>query len=344
MKKKLLPMLKRVAITLFITIFLLEIGLRLVGYGSYQLPDFSMVSTPGAHLFPTEEMGVRLREGTYSVVINKHLKYQAIHSIKGQRTCGTPNSDSTEFEQNIAFYGCSFTYGTGVNDKEVYPYILQQQFSEYEIENHAVPGYGQAQVIIDLENNLDSENKPDVLVLNYLSFHNERNALNSSYQKKIRDGYAISKKMDIGIARYMCSYPFGVIENGSLKMKFLPIEEINSTLPLINYSAITNTVQGLLEEKGVDEKSDEKVTLAMIDRIHQLCKKHGIQLLVSTMTNDAITKRLIKQCNSASIPTVDIFVDLSQEEFTNAPYDQHPSAKAHKLFAEKLASYFSNIK
>ncbi|MFT6245969.1 MAG: hypothetical protein ACJA0U_003339 [Salibacteraceae bacterium] len=326
---------------MIITIVLLEVGLRLFGFGTYELPEYSMVSSPNRHLSPDANLGIHLNPGTFAVTINKQLKYTATHLKNGQRTCGEQVAISDE-STTLAFYGCSFTYGTGVNDWEVYPHIIQQQFPDLKIENHAVPGYGQAQIILDLEKQMDSKTKPGILILNYLSFHNERNTMNSAYQQKIRTGYAATKKIDRGIASYKCSYSFGAIENGSLKMGSISIQEINSTLPLINYSASMNAFQNLFD-KSVDTESDEKVTLAMIDRIHEICEEKKMKLVLSYMTHDAITQRLVAHCKSASIPTIDIFVDLNKKGSTNAPYDSHPSAKTHQVYAEKLSTFLRKL-
>lgn len=68
--------------------------------------------------------------------------------------------------------------------------------------------------------------------------------------------------------------------------------------------------------------------------------KKGVKLILSTMTFDEVTQRLIAHCKARSIETINITIDLKQKGFTNAPYDSHPSAKAHKLYAEKLSAYF----
>ena len=336
MRKKVLSLLKRVLISSLITIILLEIGLRIFGFGSFELPEFSMISNPAIHIKPDDQLGVHLVPGTYQVTLNKKLTYQATHLENGQRTCGESNFDGPL----LAFYGCSFTYGTGVNDDEVYPHLLQQEFDSLRIENRAVPGYGQAQVLAMLKDDFEKKEKPTVLILNYLSFHNERNAMNAAYRQKIRMGYEITKRDEAGIEQFKCSYPFGEIVDGKLKMNKIPIGEINSTLPLINYSAITNSLQNVFDQKSVDVAQDEKITLAMIDRIHELCQSQGVQLVISYMTDDDQTKRLTQHCAKTSIPTIDITVDLTQKGYTNAPYDQHPSAIAHEIFAEKLTEYF----
>lgn len=339
MLEKILKFAKRLAIFLVITIILLEIGLRIFGFGTFELPDFSMKSSPSMHITPDEELGVHLVPGTYQVTINKELKYTATHLNSRQRTCGSVSDTGTL----ITFYGCSFTYGTGVNDSEVYPYLLQQQFDSLKIENRAVPGYGQAQVLVQLEDDLTNKEKPSILVLNYLPFHNERNTMNTGYQQKIRMGYELTKKDDSRISKYPCSYPYGEMVDGKLNMKKMSIGEINSTFPLISYSAITNTLQNLIDQKSVDAEQDEKVTQAMIREIKRICDDFDVKLVVTYMMNDAETKRMIQFCEEISIPTVDIYVDLNQEGYTNAPHDQHPSPIAHKLFAEKLSTFLQTI-
>lgn len=339
MRKKILVIIKRSIIFLIITIILLEIGLRIFGLGPFDLPKFTMRSTPARHLLPDEQLGVRLNPGNYKVTLNQQLTYTATHLANGYRTCG----ESSVNGPLIAFYGCSFTYGTGVSDEDVYPYILQKEFGTLRIENRAVPGYGQVQLLALLKDDLSKPKKPAFIVLNYLSFHNERNTLNTSYRQKLRMGYEITKRDDAGIARYKCAYPYCKIEKGKLALDQVSMQEINSTIPFISYSACMNTLQNLWDQNAVDVQEDEKVTFALIDQIQRICKKKGVKLVISTMSNDDVTDRFIKHCEAQSIPTIDISVDFTQKGFNNEPFDQHPSALAHKKLAEKLSVFLKTI-
>jgi hypothetical protein len=337
--KKVLVFAKRSIIFLIITFILFEIGLRVFGYGPFELPKFSMESSPNRHLLPDDQLGVRLNPGHYKVTLNKYLRYTATHLPNGYRTCGESKVDGPL----IAFYGCSFTYGTGVNDEDVYPYIIQKKFDSLYIENRAVPGFGQAQMLLNLEQELSKPIKPAVIVLNYLSFHNERNTLNTSYRQKLRIGYEITKRDDAGVKQFKCSYPYGKMVNGKLELDQLSMEEIKSTLPLITYSSVMNWFQNLCDQSSVDTNEDEKVTLALIDQIERICKKNGVKLIISTMSNDEVTKRFIQHCESRSISTIDISVDFTKKGYNNKPFDQHPSALAHKKIAEKLAVFLKTI-
>jgi hypothetical protein len=299
-----------------------------------------MQSTPTRHLLPDEQLGVRLNPGQYKVTLNKLLTYTATHLANGYRTCGESKVDGPL----IAFYGCSFTYGTGVTDEEVYPYILQKKFESLNIENRAVPGYGQVQMLVVLEQDMHKPNKPSVVVLNYLSFHNERNTLNASYRQNLRIGYGITKRDDPGIARFKFVYPYGKIEKGKLVLDQLSMHEINSTIPLISYSASMNWFQNLWDQSSVDTNEDEKVTFALIDQIQRICAKEGVKLVISTMTNDKATNRFIQHCESRSITTIDIAVDFTKKGFNNKPFDPHPSALSHQKIAEKLEGFLKKYR
>ena len=48
---------------------------------------------------------------------------------------------------------------------------------------------------------------------------------------------------------------------------------------------------------------------------------------------------MLDDCRSHGIPAVDISVALDQEGMTNKPFDPHPNAKAHRIYAEKLTNY-----
>lgn len=289
-------------------------------------------------------MGAILNEGVFDITINKKLKYRATHLKSRQRTCGRKSDIKTDKNILIAFHGCSFTYGVGVNDSETYPYILQQKFPSLTIENHGVPGYGQVQALLELEQALNSDKKPNVVIVNYLSFHDERNALNTAYEQKIRDSYFKSLETFPEIAKIDYAFPFGSVQNDSLITEFRSIHDITSTLPLIGYSAIMNTLQTVTDQIRVNSKEDQKITFAFIDRIHSLCKTANIKLMISYMSNDDATNKLIAHCKAASIPVIDLFIDLTQQTYTNAPYDSHPNARAHQEYAEKLLPYLQNIK
>jgi hypothetical protein len=66
----------------------------------------------------------------------------------------TPNSNETGSETAV-FFGCSFTFGTGVNDTETLPYHFNEAAGRhFRIKNCGLPGYGPHQMLALTESNL----------------------------------------------------------------------------------------------------------------------------------------------------------------------------------------------
>jgi hypothetical protein len=67
----------------------------------------------------------------------------------------SPPSNDLEVEGCILFFGCSYTYGIGVEDHEAMPYQVGIKFQKkYRIYNFALSGYGPHQMLSALEHKL----------------------------------------------------------------------------------------------------------------------------------------------------------------------------------------------
>lgn len=96
------------------------------------------------------------------------------------QTTGCPPTDQYGFRltrdqkfiggKKTVFLGDSFTYGHGVNSNETYPWYIYRLFQESKINvniyNAGVPGYGMDQEILQLETDILSKIKPDIIVWN----------------------------------------------------------------------------------------------------------------------------------------------------------------------------------
>lgn len=332
----------RVFLVALITFAVLEGILRLFGYTSHQVPDQFMASTPSGCFIADSSDGISLKTGVFEVTIAGKLSYIANHTKNGLRSTGKTSEKDTNHIR-VALHGCSFTYGQGVNDEETYAHLLQAQFPKLEIQNHGVPGYGQIQLLNDLDAYLKSDQKPDCIILNYLPFHNERNSLNPNWRDKLRLGFEIAQKSDQSTADGVYKYPFATLENGQLNLQKKPLEEICKPYLLDDYLAFTNTIGSIINKWDLDENKDAKITEKIIDKIAARCKQHGVTFILSFMSNDSKSKLLLAHCKSNKIETVDISYDYTSKELTNHPSDTHPNPKAHKLIAKKLATVLNHI-
>lgn len=77
----------------------------------------------------------------------------ATSTIDGFGRRVTPGADLDQRKKFILFFGCSYTFGWGVNDDETLPYFVQELAPDYHAYNYGVNGYGTQQVLAKLETN-----------------------------------------------------------------------------------------------------------------------------------------------------------------------------------------------
>jgi hypothetical protein len=85
------------------------------------------------------------------------------------------------------------------------------------------------------------------------------------------------------------------------------------------------------------------VTKAIVKEMAELCQGHGIDMVVVGLTSDSVSSDMLRYCQTESIKTSNIWVDLSKNENNSLPYDSHPNANAHRQYAEKLESFLKDI-
>lgn len=322
------------------TLLLLETGLRLIGFGPFQFPDYTFESSPKKCFSPKDNIGVTLVPGTFQVTMNGKLDYTAVHTADGLRSTGTNHTE--ERLPIVQFHGCSFTYGMGVSDSETYPYLLQQEIPQFNIQNHGVPGYGQIQLLNQLRKQVQLFQYTKYIVLNYIPFHDERNALNAHYEEKLNIGYQLTQEKSETLSADF-SYPFAKLEGDELIMDKRHIQEIVGSFELRTFSAIANQLSSLVMKLRSNGEEDFKLTKAIIEEINQRCENLGIELLMTFMGTDSKSQEMAIYCQSIGIETVDISVDFSDDRMINTPHDRHPSPAAHVIFSNKLSDYFQRI-
>lgn len=329
----------RVILTFIICFALLEGVFRLMGYQTFdEQYSFSFESKPSNYLTPDPVKGIVLAPGEFAVTINHHHSYSCTHTPNSTRSTGCRPNRKNDRSLKIEFHGCSFTYGMGVNDAETYPYLIQQKYPDLEIINHGVPGYGQMQCLVDLDKHLEESNA-DYLIMNYMTFHDQRNSMNAIYKSVLLAGF----KDDTKTSNADSNFPYGVLENGKLRTRFAQKKDFSTTIPFTSHLVLMNLINNIINDKSINEKEEQRVTKAIISEINKTCKKHGAQLIITHMNNYDSTHEVLQYCKKLNIETIDIVVEYQNKKYNNAPYDMHPNSAAHKLFAEKLTPFFDRL-
>ena len=72
-----------------------------------------------------------------------------------------------------------------------------------------------------------------------------------------------------------------------------------------------------------------------------VCLKEGIPFVVAGISSDS--GPMLDWCRAVGLKAVDISVPLTESGNTNAPHDGHPSAKANRVYAEKLVGFLQAL-
>lgn len=129
-------------------------------------------------------LGWRVKEN----VKTRHVKpgiYQVdiTTNESGMRGQGALNEANEEDLLQVAFFGCSQTFGETVNDEEVYVYRVGRELPEVETLNLGVRGYGTGQMLLHYRQRAERLDA-DIVVLAFAFYHIRRNVAKFLYYSK----------------------------------------------------------------------------------------------------------------------------------------------------------------
>ena len=325
----------RISLLFCISLILAEGILRILGFGPHEIIKTEILSNPTKAFTFHPKLGLGLNPGTFEVTINEGLKYKATHLSDSTRiTSLHVNRKGPE----IHYYGCSFTYGMGVDDQETYPFLVQNSFPMSYSQNFAAPAYGTVHGLLQLKENLKRGKKPDIAILGYTSYQDARNQLSGNQQKYWSESFFPDRPVDRMLARF----PYAKIKGGNLLVEYLPLENFAKRSRLSKYSvvwfrmeiAISNIIYGIRDKHELTER--------IFEAIKTLCSKNAINLLIVNLDKSHSGKLLEKYCRSNNISFLDAAIDISDPKYNLQPYDSHPNAEAHKLYATEISNYLIN--
>ena len=315
---------------------LFELAVRIIGYKPYQQISYSIESDPEFCLIPHPHLGFGLNPGTFQVKINQGLRFSVSQNLDSCRiTSFAPDSGN---KPEILIMGCSYTYGFGVDDSLTYPFLLQKNLPDYHVKNLAVPGYGTIQSLLQLENAIEDGRVPETAIINYADFHDDRNVLSPAYRRSLYLGFLqsnpdLKQLMVEGKVPYVMKKGenYEVVEESWLSV-YQPWEG-SGTWATVNFFQVISENAAII---GMDKR---EASAEIFMRIRELCKKNGIRLIVAGLTDQARTHEMLENLAEEGIETLDMSLDLRDNDYNHLPYDSHPNEKAHAYFAKKVYEY-----
>ena len=298
------------------------------------LPREAVVASlepPGTYNLKHETLGYTFRPGRVRITLPGPYSFNITHLPNGLRITHPLDTYPAKEKKEIWIFGCSLTEGWSVNDEETYPWLLQEKFKDYEVVNFGGGGYSTVQSLIQFREALQSGKKPALVILTYASFHDQRNTLTRSW-RKVRiayGGYHNLRGMNLPYMKW----------SGDKKPEILYQPLDYHEFPLARHSALANLIDETYN--GVLEKTyhSHEVSEALIDEFFRVCAANQIKFVVAGIFAAPATTDMLEYCTKSGMMTTDISVDLGAKENTNLPYDSHPSAVAHRKYAQQLESY-----
>jgi hypothetical protein len=308
--------------------------LRLVGHRA-----FKGLTTGVVPYEPDGELGWRNRPGIYHLINaadgnrpftetilpdgSRATRLSALPEATGMRSAGL---------RSILFFGCSFTRGFGIDDRDVMEWKVQERFPSVDVSNYGVGGYGTLQSLLLMKRLLGQAGtaKPALVVYGFNSFHAERNVGAPGFLSVMARG-SQSQNVKLPVA--------ALGPAGSIQVLF---ENGYPLLPLRQHLAlVTLAEESYMYATRIHRTfKREEVTRKLILMSRDLTEQHGVQFVVLLLRVEPKTKEgLIRFLERERISYIDGDRADAGDSRWLVPGDTHPNGQMHGYWAELVAGY-----
>jgi hypothetical protein len=311
---------------------LLEVALRMAGFQVHRVVETKVSSHPNGAMIYHPYYGLALNPGRYDVTINDGLHYVANHEMDSARSTGSAVDKGLPL---VYFYGCSFTYGMGVNDWETFPSLLQQQYPEWQFKNYAVPGYSTVHGLLQLQSAIEKDKLPQLVVLGYTSYQDARNQLSGIQQKYWSESLPLVNldgKQDAHL-------PYVRKKNAGFEIDYLPFSAMQRRWALSRHLVFINRFENAMSHLIYGFTDKYKLTEWIMNEMNVICKAHHIKFIVVALDRSESAYKMEYYCAENNIDFLDATIDIQDAHFNLQPFDSHPNQVAHAHYARRLNNY-----
>lgn len=310
-----------VILTLFLTLILCEIIVRLMGRQPFK---WSYYSNEPTMLEPDHVSGWRNKTGTYHYPNYDNTGLTKITFWPGnlratglQRISGKPR---------ILILGCSFTQGMAISDEETFAWKLQKKFPSKEFLNFGTGGYGTYQSLLVLEEYFNqNDNKPPVLLVLY-GFHDLHIIRNVAPWSWLKYLYSHKNREHVAL-------PYCYIDSNNSLVRCSPKSYVR--FPFSDYSALINFLNDRFMQFNTKKQTNQQafnVTSKLLMEMNALCQKNKTRFAV-ILFND--TKNNIRHfLKQEKIDYIECPI-LSDPNF-KVPGEGHPNGFMNSIFAKYI--------
>lgn len=231
------------------------------------------------------------------------------------------------------FFGCSFTFGEGVDDQHAMPYRAGEHAAQYRVHNLAFSGYGPHQMLAAIEHGLvdDLDVEPRVAVYLGLLHHVNRCAGLAVWDRR-GPRYELTGDGDV---RYVG--PFSRETKTSAVM-----DEIKYQLRK------SQVARRILDRPAPVGPEHVELYLGIVERSATLMKQKfpdcAFHVLLWDSPDNPLREPVLQGLRERGLRVhlvSDIHPDLPRDGFRLSPHDPHPNAEAHDLIGRYVAKHIN---
>ena len=253
--------------------------------------------------------------------------YDVIYSIDKYGRRVTPVEETDKRNRFILFFGCSFTYGEGVQDRETLPYYVGRLAAQHTPYNYGYHGLGPFDALAKIENidfKKEVKEKEGIIIYTFIPDHFNRIVGSMSTMVWHFNGACYQKTPEGKLVR-----------NGDFKTGRPVLTRIYSFL---SKSRILEAFKVNLPSRLGDRdlKLFVQTCQAMNTIINEKFPQSAFYVVIYPGTENS--NRLVKYLREGGIKYLDYtqLFDPTNHGFHLSKYDDHPAPLAYRLIAEKI--------
>ena len=231
----------------------------------------------------------------------------------------------------VMFFGCSFTFGDGVEDHEVMPYKFQEAMMDrYKVVNYAYSGYGAHQMLGILDNEMEKEGLHDYL---------PKYAIYQGITDHVfRGTFSTNERM---------GPTYRLDENGALRSEGVVSQNQGR---LTRYLGKSKLFARIFYQRQESTQEDLDLFVAMVKKSADIIAsryqaKFFCLLWEEHSAEEGLYDKILsglKENDIAVIEVKNILPDYEQRKDDYLLYlDRHPNALAHQFISDYLLQFIS---
>lgn len=267
-----------------------------------------------------------VRPGSYDVTVTTNAQ-----GLRGRRPAARAKRPGTT---RVAVFGCSQTFGSGVEDDETFSARVEASLRDVEVLNFGVHGYGTDQMLLRWERE-GVDYAPDVVVLAFAYYHIGRNLT----------GF-----------RFFAKPHFALTADGGVRLEGVPVPDPDALAregsrgapwPLADHSVLLRWLWG----RGMERRQAAlyraegpawEVTRALIARFADTAHRHGARMILLNIEEDSpwLSPPLAQLAKDHDIDFADAEPALGPPRGRGVrlrlPDDPHWNPQGHAIIADVL--------